>query len=132
MQYPDGITSIEDAFGVTFVASVNPLLDHHSNTLMPKRTIPLVINGEAKIVTRGNRGEFVHEFVQHALYKSCQTAIDEYLSGLKRLIGDDIWLICSHEEVSALLLQWSLLHYFFFTILIDGDHSWKQLWRERP
>lgn len=99
LQYPEGEASIEDTFGVSFVASVNPLLDLHSNEAIS--VSPLVVNGEAKTVTRGNRQEFVQEFINHALYKSCQCVIDDYMNGVKRLLGQDVWQICSFEEVIA-------------------------------
>jgi hypothetical protein len=102
LQYPEGSASIEDAFGVTFVASSNPLLDapHASSTTAPTAVAPLVPRGEEKLVTRGNRQDFVNAFVRHSLYGCCAHQVDLYVAGVKRLVGDDLWSLCSHEEVS--------------------------------
>lgn len=109
LQYPEGSASIEDAFGVTFVASSNPLLDAQqasSTTTATTAVVPLVPRGEEKLVTRGNRQDFVNAFVRHSLYGCCARQVDLYLAGVKRLVGDDLWSLCSHEEVRRGQFRW--------------------------
>lgn len=103
LQFPEGSGQIEEVFGTTFTVSENPLL-------ASSRHVDLIPNGENVLVTRSNRQQFVSLFVQYALHTACSTAINQYITGLKIILGNEqdplsLWRICrgSSEEVEQLI-----------------------------
>lgn len=88
LDFEDG-AALEEEIGTTFVASANPLLQN-SNPPTPGRTTAfstaeLKAGGSNVLVNKANRGEFVDLFVQHALYGSCKSAVDDFLSGWRKV-----------------------------------------------
>lgn len=135
LDYNEVGTSFTDIFGITFQASQNPLIDSiisdidssmeittnnnsnnpNNNSKEPKY-IELIENGQEIQVTRGNRKEFVNLFVQHALYKSCETSIEKFLSGLRTILYNQVLSICTSTEVNI----YFIFLIFIFNILLNN------------
>lgn len=122
LDYNEDGTSFTEIFGITFQASINPLIDTSlsntesststsSSTSTPK-FVDLIPNGSEIQVTRANRKEFVNLFVQHTLYKSCETSIEKFLSGLRTILFNQVLSICTSTEVNHYLFM-NLLSIFF-------------------
>ena len=82
LEFPEGMGLIEDIFGVTFTASINPLVAR-SYSQKTIEYINLIENGSNIMVTRSNRQQFVELFIQYSLYHCCIEAIVDYCSGLQ-------------------------------------------------
>lgn len=110
-----GDENLLDIFGVNFTASSNPLLSSH---LTPAASedgvsesqsaqflfIDLKENGSEIEVDRSNRKEFVDLYVRHALYTCCKEAIDDYLRGLRMVLGQSSALsLCTSEEIEYII-----------------------------
>jgi len=70
--------SIPEVFGVTFVASENPL-----DPLAPPGSVELVSGGSEKLVDAANRQLFVDLYLKHALYNCVSHAALAFLRGLQ-------------------------------------------------
>lgn len=105
LEFEEG--SIQDSLGVSFTASVNPLIDdmsENSSQSSSPEYVNLKPSGDSIYVDRGNRCEFVKLFTRHALYGSCKSMVDAYLLGIRNVFGfgiysDKLIALCTHEEV---------------------------------
>ena len=63
----------------------------------------LIDDGRNVLVSRSSRLLFVQRFVQHALYESVATDIQQFLSGLKMFFSGPVLDMCSILEVDVKL-----------------------------
>lgn len=98
LDYSEVGTSFSEVFGITFVATTNPLIDSSMPIASPTY-IELQPNGSDLQVTRANRQEFVNLFIQHALYGCCRDAIESFLSGLRVILHNKALSLCTSSEV---------------------------------
>jgi hypothetical protein len=93
--------SIEENIGTTFVASANPLLQNAITAPSPSNAVVIELKpgGSDIFVNKANRAEFVELFVQHALYGSCRTAIDDFLGGWRSVIDSPVTNMATDTEV---------------------------------
>jgi E3 ubiquitin-protein ligase HERC4 len=104
LDYAEVGTSFADVFGISFVATSNPLVVDSSAAVSTSRSFVELKPGGSEIqITRANRQEFVELFVQHALYRSCQEAVDNFISGLRVILHNQALSLCTSAEVSPLL-----------------------------
>ena len=102
----DGDDSLVTLFGVDFTASSNPLVAPHadSSSFNKNERVNLKPDGDEIYVDRANRREYVELFTRHALYYCCKTAIDDYLCGLKMVVGDtSVLSLCNSEEMEYII-----------------------------
>jgi hypothetical protein len=96
LDYAEVGTSFADVFGISFVAPSNPLVADSSSH---SSSVELKQGGSEIQITRANRQEFVDLFVQHALYRSCQEAVDNFVSGLRVILHNQALSLCTASEV---------------------------------
>lgn len=101
LEFEEG--SIQEAMGVTFTASQNPLLGDSNTYIAQLQYAELKAGGGDVYVDRSNRGDFVKLFVSHALYGCVKHVVDPYISGVRTLFDNKIVDLCTHEEVEVLL-----------------------------
>ena len=109
----DGVGSLGELLGITFEASMNPLIDSRSTSRNKTESaednkskykyINLVPGGSELLVERGNRAKFVELFLNHVLYNSVKPCMDEFLLGLKFLLRSSIYDNCTHQELDLLI-----------------------------
>jgi hypothetical protein len=99
-------TAFEEAFGVTFSASPNPILCSANTSAAALELIP---GGGDVAVSKSNRQDFVRRFVQHALCDCCKGAVDSFLEGLSLTLHTKSLQLCTHGEVSISLQSLPLL-----------------------
>ena len=119
LDYSEG--DLQEIFGATFIASINPLLAHHTDTLddTADQYINLVTKvtaaslssptlSDAPDVTISNRHAFVQAFLQYSLYECTQGACRAFLAGLCEFFTGNhksrgTLDMCTAEEVEVLL-----------------------------
>lgn len=129
LEWKDDDGVMEDALGVTFTASSNPLFSDviteeegeqeetamdvssptqssdnlASNNKSNNSYIELIPGGSEVYVSRSNRSEFSRLFIQHSLYNCCKKSIDSYLNGIWQLFLCPTISICNPRELSEML-----------------------------
>lgn len=120
LEYEDGV-SIEQDIGITFVASMNPLLQNNnalSGEVLDydvREAVELKPGGANIFVNKANRGEFVELFIQHALYGSCKDAIDDFVKGWQQVADSPATRIATEIEVHA--TEGNLIRFCYIILL---------------
>jgi hypothetical protein len=103
LDYSEVGISFSELFGISFLATSNPLID--SSSASPSHPIytELKPGGGDIQVTRANRQEFVNLFVQHSLYGSCRDAIERFLDGLRVVLHNQALSLCTALEIEQVI-----------------------------
>ncbi len=114
---------METVLGVSFTASVNPLVMNQVGFDSPFiQHAELRNDGAKQLVNRGNREQYVDMFVQHALHNCCVETIEMFCSGLRMIMEKNCEKLFTAEEVSV-SVHWSEM-YLTSTFLVGTCYMW--------
>jgi hypothetical protein len=106
LDYSEVGVSFSDLFGISFLATSNPLIESSSSASpysIPPTYTELKPGGAEIQVTRANRQEFVDLFVQHSLHGSCGDAIQCFLNGLRAVLHNEALTLCTALEIENVI-----------------------------
>lgn len=64
--------------------------------------VELCPGGAGELVQRSNRARFVELFLNHTLYSSVKSCVDDFISGFK-ILWDNTYDICTHTELEIVI-----------------------------
>ena len=104
LEYKGDLGPMKELYGVTFTASINPLINTAYTSDNRFEYVDLIEGGSEIYVELANRRQYIELFVKHTLYGCVSHHIDLFVKGLEiTQVTDHAMKLCTSKEIEHII-----------------------------